>query len=275
MYGAILGDIIGSRFEFNNIKSKDFTLFDNCCQFTDDTILTCAAADWIVNGTSPEEKLVSWAKKYINRTNFGHSAFSPGFMNWIHSNNRKPYQAKTNGCLMRVSPIPFFERNTKKAIDKSLEFTSVTHNHAESLNVVTAYVKIIHCALSGCSNDEIVKIGKDHGYDFISNIDTERSKMDKFYYSCKKTFAPAIICVLEAKSYEDAIRNAVSLGGDSDTLACIAGAVAEAKFGIPENIARQGIAFLDNDIKMILSALYQDEPQKYKIYEIGKFQSER
>ena len=275
MYGAILGDIIGSRFEFNNIKSKEFKLFDNTCQFTDDTILTCAAADWIVNGASPEEKLVFWANKYISRTHFGHTAFSPGFMNWVSCDNRKPYQAKTNGCLMRVSPIAFFEKNTKKAIEKAVEFTSITHNHEESINAVIAYVKIIHSVISGCSNDKIIKIGEEHGYNFISDVDTERQKMDKFYFSCNKTFAPAIVCVLEAKSYEDAIRNAVSLGGDSDTLACIAGAVAEAKFGIPENIAKQGIEFLDNDIKMTLSALYNEEQNKYKIYEIAKNKLQR
>lgn len=266
MYGAVLGDIIGSRFEFNNIKSKDFKLFDNECSFTDDTILTCAAADWVVNGGSPEEKMISWAFKYIDKTHFGHPAFSPGFMNWVNSNNRKPYQAKTNGCLMRISPIPFLERNTEKALDKAIEFTSVTHNHTESINAVCAYVKLIHCALSGCSNDEIIKIGKDYGYDFVSDVETERKKMDKFYCSCKKTFPPAVVCVLEAKSYEDAIRNAVSLGGDSDTLACITGALAEAKFGIPESIATQGIQFLDNDIKKVLSDLYKTDENRHNMY---------
>ncbi len=258
MYGAILGDIIGSRFEFNNIKTKNFELFDDKCQFTDDTILTCSAADWVVNGGNAEDKLVFWAKKYINNTNpAGHSAFSSGFMNWVNSEKRTPYQAKTNGCLMRISPVPFVERNTQKAIKKAIEFTSVTHNHPESINAVSAYVEIIHASFNNCSNSEIINIGKKYGYDFTSTVDIEREKMDKFYYSCKRTFAPAIICVINANSYEDAIRNAVSLGGDTDTLACIAGAVAEAKFGIPEDIAKQGIKYLDNNIKKILSDLYK------------------
>lgn len=263
MYGAILGDIIGSRFEFDNIKTKEFKLFDDKCQFTDDTILTCAASDWIVNGSSAEEKLVFWAKKYINnKSPSGHEAFSPGFMKWVNSENREPYQAKTNGCLMRVSPIPFVERNTKRALEKAIEFTCITHNHPESINAVSAYVEIIHATLNDCSNEDIINIGAKYGYDFNSTVDTEREKMDKFYFSCKKTFAPAIICVLNASSYEDAIRNAVSLGGDTDTLACIAGAVAEAKFGIPEDIAAHGIKFLDNDIKKNLSDLYKTAENK-------------
>ena len=263
MFGAILGDIIGSRFEFNNIKSKDFELFDTDCRFTDDTILTIAAADWMINGGNAEEKLVFWAKKYIDRTHFGHSAFSPGFMNWINSENRQPYQAKTNGCLMRVSPIPFLERNTQKALDKAIEFTSITHNHPDSINAVSAYVKLIHSCLTNGYNDEIINIGDEYGYNFSSTVDLEREKMDKFYYSCKKTFAPAIVCALEANSYEDAVRNAVSLGGDSDTLACIAGAVAEAKFGIPEHVAKLGVKFLDSDIKKVLFDAYKSmENQK-------------
>lgn len=266
MYGAILGDIIGSRFEFSSMKSKDFELFDDKCQFTDDTILTCAAADWVVNGGSAEEKLVSWAKKYINNTNpSGHAAFSSGFMNWVNSDNRQPYQAKTNGCLMRISPVPFVEKNTSKAIQKAIEFTSVTHNHPESINAVSAYVEIIHASLNGCSNADIINIGKRYGYDFTTNVDTEREKMDKFYYSCKKTFAPAMVCVINAGSYEDAIRNAVSLGGDTDTLACIAGAVAEARFGIPENIAKQGAKFLDNDVKKVLSEMYKSAENQHNI----------
>ena len=262
MYGAILGDIIGSRFEFKNVKSKEFDLFNDNCQFTDDTILTCAAADWVLNGGSAEEKLVFWAKKYIHTTNpAGLPGFSSGFMSWVNSEDRQPYQAKTNGCLMRVSPIPFVERNTSKALEKAIEFTSVTHNHPESINAVSAYVEVLHGALRGCSNDDIVKIGQKYGYDFTTTVDEERTKMDKFYYSCKRTFAPAMVCVLNAASYEEAVRNAVSLGGDTDTLACIAGAVAEARFGIPENIAKQGVKFLDNDVKQVLRDIYNKNQQ--------------
>lgn len=262
MYGAILGDIIGSRFEFKNVKSKEFDLFNDNCQFTDDTILTCAAADWELNGGSAEEKLVFWAKKYIHTTNpAGLPGFSSGFMSWVNSEDRQPYQAKTNGCLMRVSPIPFIERNTSKALEKAIEFTSVTHNHPESINAVSAYVEVLHSALRGCSSDDIVKIGQKYGYDFTTTVDEERTKMDKFYYSCKRTFAPAMVCVLNAASYEEAVRNAVSLGGDTDTLACIAGAVAEARFGIPENIAKQGVKFLDNDVKQVLRDIYNKNQQ--------------
>ncbi|MBQ7303399.1 MAG: ADP-ribosylglycohydrolase family protein [Alphaproteobacteria bacterium] len=276
MYGAILGDIIGSRFEFNNIKTKNFELFDDKCQFTDDTILTCAAADWIVNGGNAEDKLVSWAKKYIHNTNpAGHSAFSSGFTNWVNSEHRSPYQAKTNGCLMRISPVPFAERNTQKAIKKAIEFTSITHNHPESINAVSAYVEIIHASLNNCPNLEIINIGKKYGYDFTSTVDIEREKMDKFYYSCKRTFAPAIICVINANSYEDAIRNAVSLGGDTDTLACIAGAVAEAKFGIPEDIAKQGIRFLDTSIKNAMLNLYKTADNQHHIMLINHDRHQR
>lgn len=262
MLGAIIGDIIGSKYEWNNIHTKEFPLFSKDCFFTDDTILTIAAADWMLHGGSAEEKLVFWGKKYINHSPSGIPAFSKGFMCWLEDEKRAPYYAKTNGCLMRLSPIPFIERNTSKALQKAKLFTETTHNHPDSVRAVMAYVEIMHSLFKNKPSDELLKIGEKYNYNFNISLDETRNSMDRFYYSCTRTFPPAVICLLNADNYEDAIRNAVSLGGDSDTIACITGGLAEAKFGIPEDIAKQGIKYLNSDFKSILSELY-----KYNTYD--------
>lgn len=263
MYGAVLGDIIGSVYEWNNIKTKDFPLFAEHSCFTDDSILTMAAADWVLNGGTPQEKLFLWANKYKNRTIFGHTAFSKGFMTWLESAEKQPYNAKTNGCLMRISPVPFLVPNLNQALQKACEFTNATHNHPESLNAVSAYTEIIHALLYNAGNDDIINIGQKYGYDFCSDVETERTKMDKFYFSCNKTFAPAVVCFLEASSYEDAVRNAVSLGGDSDTLAAMTGAMAEARFSIPNNIARAGLKYLNPKMRDILKREYLEHQNTF------------
>ena len=258
MLGAVIGDIIGSPFEFHNIKRKDFDLFCDKCCFTDDTILTCAVADWLLSDKKPEEVLKKWGNLYKNRTyeNGKVGAFGKGFTTWLETG--KPYAAKTNGCVMRLSPIPLMINDLKTALDKAVALTSITHNHAESIQATKAYIETMYMAKKGI-DAAIIKnyVGTKYGYDLSKSVDEIRSNYNKFYASCKNSVPQAIICALDANSYEDAIRNAVSLGGDSDTLACMAGGIAEVRFGVPESIKNQAVKYMDKRVLNVIDRFYQ------------------
>ena len=258
MFGAIIGDIIGSPYEFHNIKHKDFPLFCDKCCFTDDTILTCATAEWLLTDKKPEEVLKKWGELYKNRTyeNGKIAAFGKGFTNWLKTG--QGYGAKTNGCIMRLSPIPLMIDDLKQALDKAVKLTSITHNHPESLLATRVYIETMYMVKKDVAPSTIKNyITQKYGYDLLKSVDEIRPNYNKFYCSCKNTVPQAIICALDANSYEDAIRNAVSLGGDSDTLACMAGGIAEIKFGVPENIKSQSFKFMDNNVLNVITMFYK------------------
>lgn len=253
MLGAIIGDIVGSPYEFHNIKTKDFPLFCERSCFTDDTILTCATADWLINGGNPAKYLQKWGKMYADRTyeNGKVAPFGEGFTKWLETGQE--YNAKTNGCIMRLSPVPLWFDNMNDAMQKALELTKITHNHPESLNAAKAYIETAYL-LKNNTNTAIIKnvIAHKYGYDMQQSVDEIRPDYNKFYCSCKNSVPQAIICALEAKSYEDAIRNAISLGGDSDTLACMAGGLAQIKFPVPAEIIKNAEKYMDDNVKNIL-----------------------
>jgi len=258
MLGAIIGDIIGSPYEFHNIKSKDFELFCDRCCFTDDTILTCATAEWLLSAKKPEEFLKKWGNLYKDRTyeNGEIGAFGKGFSHWLE--NGQPYGAKTNGCIMRLSPITFLIDDKKEAMDRAVELTSITHNHEESILATRAYIETMYMAKRGISVPIIKNcITHKYGYDLSKSVDEIRSNYNKFYVSCKNSVPQAIVCALDANSYEDAIRNAVSLGGDSDTLACMAGGIAELRFDIPENIKNMAEKYMDDRVLNTVAEFYK------------------
>ena len=259
MLGAIVGDIIGSPYEFHNIKRKDFELFCDKCCFTDDTILTCATAEWLLSNKKPDELLKKWGNLYKNRTyeDGKVGAFGKGFTSWLETG--VGYGAKTNGCIMRLSPIPLLVDDLKVALDKAIELTAITHNHPESFLATRVYIETMYMAKKGVSS-EIIKnyITTKYGYDLSKSVDEIRPDYNKFYSSCKNSVPQAIICALDANSYEDAIRNAISLGGDSDTLACMAGGIAEMRFGVPENIQHQASTFMDNNVSEMITQFYQN-----------------
>ena len=258
MLGSIIGDIVGSPYEFHNIKSKDFELFSENCCFTDDTILTCATAEWLLSNKKPEEILKKWGNLYKNRTyeNGKVDAFGQGFTKWLKTG--EAYGAKTNGCIMRLSPIPLMIDDLKLALKKAVELTSITHNHPESVLATRVYIETMYMVKQGTSS-QIIKnyITNKYGYDLSKSVDEIRPDYNKFYCSCKNSVPQAIVCALDANSYEDAIRNAVSLGGDSDTLACMAGGIAEIKFGVPENIKEQAFTFMDENVSNAVANFYK------------------
>ena len=259
LLGAIIGDIVGSPYEFHNIKSKDFELFCNNSHFTDDTILTCATAEWLLTDKKPEECLRKWGSLYKNRTyeNGTVAAFGKGFMNWLETN--EGYNANTNGCIMRLSPIPLMIDDLKTALDKAVELTKITHNHQESLLATRVYIETMYLAKKGVKPNMIRNyITTKYHYDLPKSIDKIRPDYNKFYVSCKNSVPQAIVCALEANSYEDAIRNAVSLGGDSDTLACMAGGIAEARFGVPDNLRKTAQKYVDDNISKVIMDFYSN-----------------
>ncbi len=258
MLGSIIGDVIGSSYEFHNVKRKDFTLFTQNSCFTDDTILTCATAEWLLTGDKPEAILKKWGEKYQNRSyEKGEIApFGKGFTNWLKTGI--PYQAKTNGCVMRISPIGIKEKQLEVALEKALRLTNITHNHPESLKAVAMYIETMFLIKKRMSIKEIkAYISKKYQVDLSKSIDEIRPTYNKFYVSCKNSVPQAIIAALDASSYEDAIRNAVSLGGDSDTLACMAGGIAELRFSIPSYLKTKALSYLDPCMKQLISTFYQ------------------
>ncbi len=263
MKGAVIGDIVGSVYEFHNIKAKEFPLLGDKNCFTDDTILTCAAADWVLNGGEAMDALLKWGHKYkhISFEDGKVKAFSGGFLHWLDNEDKSPYNAHTNGCVMRLSPIPMFYRDTETAIKKAIEFTNVTHNHPQSINAVSAYVETYHLCQKGEKIAEVKRyISGKYNYDLNRSIDEIRQTY-KTYFSCNKSVPEAMIAALDANDYEDSLRNAISIGGDSDTLACMAGGIAEARFGAnaTEAIYTKVKPLLDREMIVLIDRLYQKQ----------------
>lgn len=248
MIGAIIGDIVGSRFEFSNIKTKDFELFMKDCCFTDDTICTVAIADAIYRKVSYKESLLEWCRKYPNPK----GSYGASFERWWRSNNPHPYNSYGNGSAMRVSQIGFYFNSLKKVLEESKKSAEVTHNHSEGIKGAQAIAGSIFLLRTGNTKDDVKKwlesvfrYGLSHTVSYIR----EHNKFDE---SCQVTVPQAVICFLESNGFEDAIRNAVSIGGDSDTIACITGGLAEAFYGVPDNIFDKVYAYLPSDMKKVI-----------------------
>ena len=260
MLGAIIGDIVGSIYEFDNIKTKNFNLFTNEMFFTDDTVMTIAIADAIINGAKPENFILSmkkWGGDYIDKS-YGHS-----FRRWLKSENSEPYNSWGNGSAMRVSPCGWiaklsepFEEGLKLTEDLAKKSAEVTHNHPEGIKGAQATASSIFFMRHGKSKNAIEEyknklkdyIKNKYQYDLDFTLDEIRP-IYKFDVSCQGSLPPALVSFLESENFEDAIRNAISIGGDSDTLGAITGSIAEAAYGIPEDIKKKAFNYLDKPIK--------------------------
>ncbi len=238
MYGAILGDIIGSPFEFDRgEKTKDFDLFSRGCNFTDDSVMTIAVAEALLavgpdaSVADIEEAVASnmqdWGRRYP------HAGYGGSFRRWLKEKNPKPYGSFGNGSAMRVSASGWLYDSIERTREVARATANVTHNHPEGIKGAEATASAIFFARNGASKEFIKDyISSEFGYDLNRTLDQIRPTyhMDE---TCQKTVPEAIIAFLESENFEDAIRNAVSLGGDTDTLAAITGSIAEAYFGIP------------------------------------------
>ena len=266
MLGAIIGDIAGSRFEWKNHKSKDFELFNHECSFTDDTVLTAAVAKAIMETEKKVEPspgrygfseeyyalLGEMTVKYMQEIgrNYPYAGFGTRFHGWLFSNNPEPYNSYGNGSAMRISPAGLAARSETEAIYLSKAISEVTHNHEDGLKGAEATTMAIYMAGHGFTKEEIEeKISTDY-YPLDFMLDDIREEYS-FDVSCKGSVPQAIKAFLEAESFEDTIRTAISIGGDSDTIAAIAGAIAEAFYGVPEDLKKEALGYLDDNLREI------------------------
>jgi len=225
MIGAIAGDIIGSIYEQSPIKTKDFPLFDPRCRFTDDSVLTIAVADAILAGWPYGISIREIGRRYPD------AGYGGSFFRWLHSDDPQPYNSWGNGAAMRVSPVGFAFDTEKDVLYQAKKTAEITHNHPEGIKGAQAAALAVFLARTGHDKADIRKqITRRFEYDLDRTVDKIRPAY-AFDISCQGTVPEAIIAFLDSVSYEDAVRNAVSLGGDSDTLACITGAIAEAFYG--------------------------------------------
>lgn len=253
MLGAVIGDIVGSVYEWNNVRRKDFgPLFHATAFFTDDTVCTVAVADALVNERHAGEALKEWGLRYWDNGGWGGM-----FSRWLQSPSLEPYTSYGNGAAMRVSPAGLLATSVEHVSVLSRQVTEVTHNHPEGLKGAEATALAIFLARQRVKPKNIkLAITERFGYDLERTVDEIRPGY-RFNETCQETVPQALVCALTATDFEDAIRNAISIGGDSDTVAAIAGGVAEALFGIPEEIADQGWSYLPLDMRETLTLLYR------------------
>ena len=234
MLGAIIGDIVGSVYEWDRIKTKDFPFFTDNCFFTDDSVCTVAVADILLHGLLPAETLQNWCRRYPD------CSYGGNFGYWIYANPPESYNSYGNGAAMRVSPAAFLNRDDlDAALSAADTVTEITHNHPEGMKGARATTYAIWLAFQGERPASIRQtIATMYDYDLSRTVDEIRPSYF-FDESCQGTVPEAITCALASVSFEDAVRNAISLGGDADTLAAIAGPIAEAIHGIPETSKEQ------------------------------------
>ena len=247
MIGAIAGDIIGSVYEAHPIKSTSFPLFSPHSRFTDDTVLTVAVAFSILKDIDYASSIKKFGLKYP------HAGYGGSFYRWLHSAENKPYHSWGNGSAMRVSPVGFAFNSIEDVLSEAKKSAEVTHNHPEGIKGAQATALAIFLARKGKSKFEISKeIIERFAYDLNRTIDEIRPDYH-FDVSCQGSVPEAMIAFFESTDYEDAVRKGISLGGDSDTIACIAGGIAQAFYQtIPDEIISQARRLLPEDLLTII-----------------------
>lgn len=272
MLGAMIGDIVGSKYEFNNTFDYDFEMFGEGCDFTDDTICTVAIADAILNGRSYQESLLDWCRRYPSPK----GAYGGRFAGWIHSLDPQPYNSFGNGSAMRVSPVAWLFDDLSQVLEEAEKTALPTHNHPEGIKGAKAVAHAIwyfrKSRFSEESKDseneetkglknENAKASKDENetiqgfmsiaHSYYEDFDTRVYPKGKFDETCMDAVPLSFYLLSQASSFEDAIRLAISHGGDSDTIGAIVGSIAEARFGIPQEMKEKALSYLPDDMKDI------------------------
>ena len=244
MYGAILGDIVGSPYEFdhNNYKAKNFPLFSRRSEFTDDTVMTLAVAKALMNTCGQDDAVIKAAlvreMQRLGRA-YPDRGYGARFDSWLHAEDPQPYNSYGNGSAMRVSPAAWLAENMTEALHLARLTAEVTHDHPEGIKGAQATAAAIFLARTGHSKVDIkAQVEHEFGYNLSRTCDEIRP-VYRHVESCQETVPQAIIAFLESAGFEDALRTAVSLGGDSDTLAAITGSIAEAFYGVPEELKQE------------------------------------
>ena len=251
MLGAIAGDIIGSIYEFNNIKSNVFPLFTGDSFFTDDTVLTVATADCILsNGKYPD-----FYKKYFRK--YPDRGYGGNFSEWGNSDSLDPYNSFGNGSAMRAGPIGFAYSTIEEVLIAAKISSEATHDHPEGIKGAQAIASCVYLAREGRKKQEIKEyIGNNFNYGLNDTLESIRPGYT-FDETCQGSVPQAIIAFLESEDYEDAVRKAISIGGDSDTIACITGGIAEAYYGgIHEDIKLEVMPKLDENMLEVIFKFY-------------------
>ena len=253
MFGAIIGDIVGSRFEWKNNKSKIFGLFNDQCEPTDDSIMSLAVAKSLVDCNGDYSKL---EEKVINNMvtigrKYPHCGYGSRFSFWIMEDDHKPYNSYGNGSAMRISAVGFVGNSIEEVKKLSKIVTSVSHNHPEGIKGAEATAVAIYLARTGKTIEEIKEYINDNYYKINFTLDEIRDTY-MFSSTCKGSVPQALEAFFESDSYLDAIRNAISIGGDSDTIACITGGIASAYYGVPDDIREEALEYLDDFQKNLL-----------------------
>jgi ADP-ribosylglycohydrolase len=243
MLGAIAGDIIGSVHEFLGGKTKEFPLFVEDSHFTDDTVLSIAVADCLLTGVPYVDAFRAYAWKYPDR------GYGLSFWRWVQSGSTQPYNSWGNGSAMRVGAVAFAFESLQEVLDAAKASAEVTHNHPEGIRGAQAAAAATFLARQHATKEQIrTEIRTRFGYSLSRTIDMIRPGYS-FNESCQQTVPEAITAALDSTSYEDAIRLAISLGGDADTLACIAGGIAGAMYGVPHAIGNRALTLLDHELR--------------------------
>jgi ADP-ribosylglycohydrolase len=251
MLGALIGDLVGSVYEWSNIKSTQFEFLKPECFFTDDSVLTVATASALLTGTGYTEAYQDFARRYPGR---GYGGY---FSNWIYSDNPQPYNSLGNGSAMRVSPVGFAFNTVDEVLAEAEASAVVTHNHPEGIKGAQATALAVLLARQKTPLEEIrASITSCCGYDLLRSLDEIRP-VYAFDVSCQGSVPEAIIAFLESTGFEDAIRKAISIGGDSDTIACITGGIAEAYYGVPDDIAQKAYPYLPREFLDVIEAFYK------------------
>ncbi len=273
MLGAIIGDIVGSRFEFNPTNDYNFDFYTKDCDFTDDTICTVAVADAILDNSDDFEKyLHEWCRKYPSPM----GAYGGSFAKWVNSDNPKPYNSFGNGSAMRVSPVAWAYPNIFEALPIAKHTAECTHNHPEGIKGAQTVVLAIHKGIElnkiykifgEQQMQELLKVCVDFsGYDI--NIKKEEV-INKFDVTCQGTVPVALWIIRESNGFEDAVRKAVSLGADADTLGAIVGSIAEAIWGIPDKMAMKFINKLPYEMRSVVLRFYSRYVEKSILHGYG------
>ncbi|WP_449139754.1 ADP-ribosylglycohydrolase family protein [Segatella sp.] len=273
MLGAIIGDIAGSKYEFNNTFDYDFEMFGEGSDFTDDTICTVAIVDAILNGRSYQESLLDWCRRYPSPK----GAYGGRFAGWIRSLNPQPYNSFGNGSAIRVSPVAWLFDDLSQVLEEAEKTALPTHNHPEGIKGAKAVAHAIwhfrksrfpeesterkdekskesddEAMKSKESNDEAMKAFKDIARSYYDDFDTRDYPKGKFNETCMDAVPLSFYLLSQASSFEDAIRLAISHGGDSDTIGAIVGSIAEARFGIPQEMKDKVITYLPDEMQDVL-----------------------
>ncbi len=255
--GGIIGDIVGSVYEFANYRAKDFELFADYhghkCFATDDSIMTLAICKAVMNSKSVAE-LEQNAVRYMREVGkpYPYCGYGGRFMDWMYSDYPVPYNSFGNGAAMRVSPVAYAASSLEEAEGFAGIVTRVTHNHPEGIKGAKATAGMVWLALNGYSKEQLDEYACSF-YDIEFTLDEIRPTY-RFNETCQETVPQAFEAFLESSDFEDAIRNAISVGGDSDTLACITGSIAGAYYGVPKFLEEKAITFLDDRLKCIYDA---------------------